>query len=284
MSAPQNSKSNNQSALTLARNLASRSTNLHDAAKELNRSSPPPASTVSPPEAQVPPDQNGGNGGEGGSLADPTTLPRRHSSVQQIVQQFEEKLTLERTSNATPDTMSQASSNLMDYSDDDEDESQSELSFSMDSVNSFNPPGNLARALASNSANPNPNPNTFLPHHLRPPKAPPSPSSSINNHYISSTEVSPVPWEMMNSMQDNPNLSYPASEEEPQYKLNPKFINVPVSSSPPQQGETRKETHLESFSTSTHLTPSLSFLPSSPPPPPTQPPLCPGGLLRSNET
>ncbi|GMI03928.1 hypothetical protein TrVE_jg8211 [Triparma verrucosa] len=229
-STPQNSKSST-SALTLAKSLASTATNLHDAARELNRSSSPPAALKSS-EVQI------------------SQQDRRRSSVKMIVQEFEEKLTLERTSNTTADTMSQASSNVLDYSDDDEDGSQSELSFSMDSVNSFNPPGNFARALASNNVNVNTTATAMVPNnnnnnnnnnvnnnsrhgsqYTKPPKAPPSPSSSINNHYISSTEVSPVPWEMMQEQ----NLSYPAVEEEPQYKLNPKFINVPASSSPPQQ-------------------------------------------------
>ena len=130
--------------------------------------------------------------------------------------------------------------------------------------------GNLAKALASSN-----NPHRSLPPTHNPssrsttPIPPSSPSSSIN-HYISSTEVSPVPWEMLQDLDDPPphvrervcgtlmsiadtSVRNVAAAKTPflllaslvavasliavtfslQYKLNPKFIKVP-SSPPPQ--------------------------------------------------
>lgn len=225
-------------ALTMAKSLAKTSSDLHDTAKELNRQSP--TSMI----------QNSSDAdGTSEDIENSNEARVRKNSVKQIVQQFEEKMNLEKQS---CESRSICSSTNLDYSDDDTDDINSEFSFSIgkdgDGANahSYQPQSLSVKAKAATS-NPKSavqsNSNSSFPagqlqsassSRASTPTSvgyPPSSPSSLFNHYISSTEVSPVAWEMLSSAnsaaEDAPASSSSVVSE-------PSNSRPPLASDPPQ--------------------------------------------------
>lgn len=216
------------------------SSDLHDAARELNQhtssfNAPELTATMRTLPNPVP-----------HAASDPPPQRERKNSVKNIVQQFEHQLYLDRKTAPTHPSSAASSHSNFDYSDDDDmDDNQSELSFSIENppAHTLNPPPHQASglSLSLNSISslhalpisfPPPNTTSNPTSRASTPSsvnyAPSSPSSSVNQ-YISSTEVSPVPFEMLVSEPDPPQIAEPPllpaqqAFAQPHYKLSAKF-------------------------------------------------------------